>query len=315
MKDRKKTFALIGAAGYVAPRHMQAIQAVQGDLLVAMDPNDAIGFMDKYFPDARFFKEFERFERYVDQCNRRGEPINYVGIVSPDYLHDSHIRYALRAGADAICEKPLVLNPWNLDGLQELEKETGRRVYVVLQLRLHPDILKLQNELKNDPEKIHDVELTYITPRGRWFQISWKGDDSKSGGLATTIGIHFFDMLQLLFGEVNMNIVHVRDKHRVAGYMELKRARVRWYLSIDRNDLPDGHQPDQPYRSISLDEKEIEFSNGFTDLHTEVYKSVMDGKGLGIDEARASIRIVSDIRTIPLQVNMGEAHPFAKKYL
>lgn len=315
MKDRKKNFALIGAAGYVAPRHMQAIKAVGGELLAAMDPNDAIGFMDRYFPDARFFKEFERFERYVDQCNRHGETVNYVGIVSPDYLHDSHIRYALRAGADVICEKPLVLNPWNLDGLQELEKETGRRVYVVLQLRLHPDIIKLQKKLESEPDKIHDVELTYITPRGRWFQISWKGDDAKSGGLATTIGIHFFDMLQLLFGEVDMNIVHVRDKQRVAGYMELKRARVRWYLSIDRGDLPDGHQPDQPFRSISLDKNEIEFSDGFTDLHTEVYKAVMDGKGLGIDEARASIRIVSDIRTIPLQVNMAEAHPFARKYL
>ncbi len=315
MKSRKKTFALIGAAGYVAPRHMQAMKAVEGNLLVAMDPNDAIGFMDKYFPDAAFFKEFERFERFVDQCNRRGEPINYVGIVSPDHLHDSHIRYALRAGADVVCEKPLVLNPWNLDGLQELENETGHRVNVVLQLRLHPDIVKLKKELSEDKKKIHDVELTYITPRGRWFQISWKGNEDKSGGLATTIGIHFFDMLQLLFGKVKLNIVHVRDKHRVAGYMEFERARVRWYLSIDRSDLPNGNMPDQPYRNISMDGKQIEFSSGFSDLHTEVYRAVLKGQGLGIDDARPSIEIVSDIRTSPLQINMGEPHPFARKHL
>ena len=314
MSERKKTFALIGAAGYVAPRHMKAIKDVGGDLLAAMDPNDAIGFMDRYFPDARFFNEFERFERFIDQCNRRGEPVNYMGIVSPDYLHDSHIRYALRAGADVLCEKPLVLNPWNLDGLQELEHETGRRVYVVLQLRLHPDIMKLREEMADD-NKIHDVELTYITPRGRWFQISWKGDEGKSGGLATTIGIHFFDMMHLLFGKVSLNIVHVRDRQRVAGYMELERARVRWYLSIDRNDLPEGSAPDQPYRNIRLDKRAIEFSNGFTDLHSEVYRSVMEGRGLGIEEARPSIQIVSEIREHALQVNMGEPHPFARKYL
>jgi UDP-N-acetyl-2-amino-2-deoxyglucuronate dehydrogenase len=309
-------FALIGAAGYVAPRHMKAIKEVGGDLVAAFDPADSVGIIDSYFPDARFFVEFERFDRHIDKLYRRGDRIDYVGICSPNYLHDAHVRFALRCGADAICEKPLVLNPWNVDGLAEMENHTGRRVNTILQLRLHPAIIELKKQVDARPDRIHDVDLTYITSRGRWYQVSWKGDANKSGGIATNIGVHFYDMLGFVFGKVRTNVTHLRDPQRSAGYMEFERARVRWFLSVDREDLPKHVRGQQPtYRSITVDGDEVEFSGGFTDLHTESYKAILAGNGFGLDVVRPSIELVAAIRTMDLTPNSGERHPFAQKHV
>ncbi|MBF0249708.1 MAG: Gfo/Idh/MocA family oxidoreductase [Alphaproteobacteria bacterium] len=307
-------FALIGAAGYVAPRHMKAMKEVGGDLVAAYDPSDSVGVIDSHFPDARFFTEFERFDRHIDKIRRAGNKADYVSICSPNYLHDAHIRFALRSEADAICEKPLVLNPWNLDGLQDMERQTGKRVHTILQLRLHPAILALKERIDVEPaDKMFEVDLTYITSRGGWYFVSWKGDESKSGGIATNIGVHFYDMLSFVFGPLQASHVHLRTPSHAAGYLEYQRARVRWFLSVDRNDLPP-HTPkgQTTYRSITVDGNEVEFSGGFTDLHTLSYQDVLNGGGFGIDVVRPSIELVSNIRTCDLEPGRGEQHPFVQ---
>jgi Predicted dehydrogenases and related proteins len=294
-----KNFALIGAAGYIAPRHLQAIRDTGNNLVAALDRSDTVGVMDSYFPNADFFTEFERFDRHMDKLKRQGQKIDYVSICSPNYLHDSHIRFALRQGADAICEKPLVLNPWNVDALAEIEKETGRRVFTILQLRLHPSIIQLREEVLNGPkEKIYDVDLTYMTSRGHWYHISWKGDGSKSGGIATNIGIHFFDMLIWVFGSVKNVTVKEMTIESASGYIELERARVNWKLSINYEHIPAEIRAKgkRTYRSLTMNGKEIEFSDGFTELHTKSYESILKGSGFGLDEARPSIELAHRIR-------------------
>jgi UDP-N-acetyl-2-amino-2-deoxyglucuronate dehydrogenase len=304
-----RNFALTGVAGYVAPRHLQAIHDVGGHLVAALDPHDSVGVLDRYFSDAAFFTEFERFDRHVEKL-RRGPAegrVHYVSICAPNHLHDAHIRFALRVGADAICEKPLVLNPWNLDALEELERESGRRVYTVLQLRVHPTILALREKLSATSSAMHDVVLTYCAPRGRWYRYSWKGVDEQSGGVATNIGIHFYDLLLWLFGAVRHSRVHLRDPQRYGGVLELERARVRWFLSIDRGDLPAGASG--PFRSIVIDGHEVDFAEGFADLHTKVYAETLAGRGFTISDARPSIELVHDIRTAAVVAPDGEAHP------
>jgi UDP-N-acetyl-2-amino-2-deoxyglucuronate dehydrogenase len=307
-----KFYALTGAAGYIAPRHMRAIKETGGVLKAALDPSDSVGIIDSYFPDCRFFVEFERFDRHISKLLRQGERIDYVGICSPNYLHDAHCRFALRSGADAICEKPLVLNPWNIDGLAETEKDTGRKINTILQLRLHPTIRALKHRIANGREgRIHEVDLTYITSRGRWYYVSWKGDEQKSGGIATNIGVHFYDMLGFVFGKLKRNIVHLRAPGCAAGYLEYERAYVRWFLSINARHLPSRLEPTQrTYRSIRVDGEELEFSEGFTDLHTLSYCEILKGNGFPLDEARLSIETVAQIRTAPLQPYKGEQHPF-----
>ena len=305
-----KTFGLIGAAGYIAPRHMRAIKDVGGDIKVAFDPKDSVGVIDSYFPDARFFVEFERFDRHIDKMRRSGEPVDYISICSPNYLHDAHVRFVLRSEADAICEKPLVLNPWNLDGLAELSQRTDRKVNTILQLRLHPAIRALREQVAARPNRMHEVDLTYVTSRGRWYHVSWKGDEGKAGGIATNIGVHFFDMLAYVFGPPKENILHLRTATRAAGYLELQHARVRWFLSIEREDLPAGARKDQTtWRSIMVDGAEVEFSDGFTDLHTESYRDILADRGFSIDDVRPSIEIVSALRTKPIELNRGTRHP------
>lgn len=308
-------FALIGAAGYVAPRHMRAIKETDGNLVAAFDPSDSVGVIDGFFPDARFFTEFERFDRHVDMLARSGNAIDYISVCSPNYLHDAHARFGLRSGADVICEKPLVLNPWNLDGLQEMEQQTGKRLYTILQLRVHPAIIALKKRVDSaSHDQVFDVDLTYITSRGAWYHVSWKGDEAKSGGIATNIGVHFYDMLSFVFGELQSNCVHMRTVRHAAGYLEFKRARVRWFLSVDRSDLP-AHTPEgqATYRSITVDNDEIEFSGGFTDLHTRSYQNILGGGGFGIDEVRPSIELVSSIRGNALEPHKGDMHPFLKE--
>ena len=306
------SYALIGAAGYIAPRHLRAIKDTGGTLRAALDYTDSVGIMDSYFPDTRFFVEFERFDRYIDRCRREGSKVDYVAICSPNYLHDAHVRFALRSDCDAICEKPLVLNPWNIDAIGDMEKETGRQVNTILQLRLHPVIAALAEKIKNEPKgRVHDVELTYITSRGRWYYTSWKGDDNKAGGIATNIGVHFFDMLTHVFGPVKSNIAHHRAMDCAAGYLELERARVRWFLSINARDLPPSVKATKTtFRSITVDGQEVEFSEGFTDLHTESYKEIMAGRGFRIDAVRPSIEIVSSLRTAEIAPDKGRQHPF-----
>jgi UDP-N-acetyl-2-amino-2-deoxyglucuronate dehydrogenase len=293
-----KRFALIGAAGYIAPRHMKAIKDTGNDLIAAYDPYDGVGIMDSNFPDADFFTEFERFDRHIDKLRRSGEPIDFVSICSPNYLHDAHIRFGLKNGCDVICEKPLVLNPWNLDALQEIEKETGKKVYTILQLRLHPSIIALREKVLTNPDKVHDVNLTYITSRGKWYHHSWKGDSSKSGGIATNIGVHFFDMLTWVFGDVQENIVHEHTFDTARGFLRLERARVNWMLSIDYNKVPDDvkQQGKRTYRTLQMEGEEIEFSDGFTELHTRSYEEIIKGNGFGLEECRKAINLVSDIR-------------------
>lgn len=306
------SYALIGAAGYIAPRHLRAIKDTGGTLRAALDSTDSVGIMDSYFPDTRFFVEFERFDRYIDRCRREGQKIDYVSICSPNYLHDAHVRFALRSDADAICEKPLVLNPWNIDALAEMEKQTGRKVNTILQLRLHPVINALAEKIRAEPKgKVHDVDLTYITSRGRWYYTSWKGDEKKGGGIATNIGVHFFDMLSHVFGPLKANIAHHRAMDCAAGYLEFEKARVRWFLSINARDLPPAVQGKKTtYRSITLDGEEVEFSEGFTDLHTQSYQEIMAGRGFPLEAVRPSIEIVSHLRNAELQPGLGRQHPF-----
>ncbi len=304
-------FALIGAAGFVAPRHMRAIRDNDSELIAALDPSDSVGVIDSYFPDAHFFTEFERFDRHIDKLSRRGQGVDYVSVCSPNYLHDAHVRFALRSHADAICEKPLVLNSWNIDGLAEMERATGRRVFTILQLRLHPAIVALKQKMEQqDSGILHEVDLCYVTSRGRWYQASWKGDEKKSGGIATNIGVHFFDMLGFVFGDLQESILHVNEDSRAGGYLEFDRARVRWFMSADRNDLPPSVAGDQTtYRSVTVDGKEIEFSEGFADLHTLSYTEILAGRGYGIDEVRASIELVSALRSADVTPNRGDRHP------
>jgi len=294
-----KNFALIGAAGYVAPRHMEAIRSTGNILVAALDKNDSVGILDRYFPNADFFTEFERFDRHLEKLKRQGKTkVDFVSICSPNYLHDAHIRFALRYGADAICEKPLVLNPWNVDVLTEIEKETGRRIFSILQLRHHPTIQALKKKVADDPkDKIYDIELTYITPRGKWYYTSWKGDEAKSGGIATNIGVHFFDMLTWVFGSVKKNEVHLRAHDRASGFLELEKARVTWYLSIDKDTLLHVGKKDlKSFRSILIDGKELEFSSGFEDLHTISYSQILEGKGFSLSDVKPSIEVVHEIR-------------------
>ncbi|MCB9012673.1 MAG: Gfo/Idh/MocA family oxidoreductase [Bacteroidales bacterium] len=313
--ETKKNFAIIGVAGYIAVRHLKAIKETNNVLLAALDNFDSVGFIDSYFPDADFFVEFERFDRHIDKLKRCGKKVDYVSICSPNYLHDSHIRFALRNDADAICEKPMVLNPWNIDALQNFEKETGRRVYNILQLRLHPSILALKKRIEESPaDKIHEIDLSYITSRGNWYHFSWKGDIQKSGGIATNIGVHFFDMLTWIFGGVKTNTVQLLQKDKAAGYLELEKARVRWFMSIDYNDVPKEYQEkgQRTFRSITVDGDELEFSGGFTDLHTQTYQAILAGKGYGLEDARTSIETVYNIRNATATGLKGEVHPMAK---
>ncbi|MFZ1750887.1 MAG: Gfo/Idh/MocA family oxidoreductase [Saprospiraceae bacterium] len=310
-----KNFAIIGAAGYIAPRHLKAIKDTNNHLLAAYDPNDSVGIMDSYFPEAAFFTEFERFDRHIDKLKRKDNPINYVSICSPNYLHDAHMRFGLRSGADVICEKPIVLNPWNIDALQEIESETGKSVYTILQLRLHESIIALKKKIDaGSKDKVYDFDLTYQTSRGNWYYTSWKGDVSKSGGIATNIGVHFFDMLGWVFGKVKQNIVHIHTHDRAAGFLEFDRARIRWFLSIDYDTIPEHvrNTGKRTFRSMEIDGEQIEFSDGFTELHTMSYNDILSGGGFKIDASRQAIEIVHDIRTkTPIGLT-GDYHPFAK---
>ena len=314
-----KNFALIGASGYIAPRHLKAIKDTNNNLLAALDRFDSVGIMDSYFPEADFFVEPERFDRHLEKLKYdKGIGLDYVSICTPNYLHDSHIRMALRRGADAICEKPLVLNPWNLDALAQMEKETGQRIWNILQLRLHKNIIELKKKVDTAPiDKIFDIDLTYLTSRGNWYYTSWKGDISKSGGVASNIGVHFYDMLSWIFGAVKKNVTHVHTHDRAAGYLEFEKARVRWFLSINYDVLPDDIKAkgQRTYRSITIEGEELEFSGGFTDLHTKVYKGVLVGEGYGLEDARQAIEIVHEIRNSSPVGLKGDFHPFAKKKL
>ena len=294
-----KNFILIGAAGYIAPRHMKAIKETGNDLIAAYDPYDGVGVIDSHFPNANFFTEFERFDRHVEKLKRAGTKIDYVSICSPNYLHDSHIRYGLRIGADVICEKPLVLNPWNVDALIELEAEYKNNVHTILQLRHHEAILELKDKIKNGlSDKVYDIDLTYITSRGNWYYTSWKGNEEKSGGIASNIGVHFFDMLQWIFGPLENSSVDIKTKDTNSGKLNFKQANVNWYLSINANNLPQQAKNDglSTFRNLSIEGEEIEFSKGFTDLHTVSYQHILDGKGYGLADAKSSIEIVSEIR-------------------
>ena len=312
-----KNFALIGASGYIAPRHLKAIKDTNNLLLAALDKFDSVGIMDSYFPEADFFVETERFDRHIEKLkHEQNISPDYFSICTPNYLHDSHIRMALRRGADAICEKPLVLNPWNLDALQHMERETGRRIWNILQLRLHESIIELKKKVEAAPEdKIFDVDLTYLTSRGNWYYTSWKGDKDKSGGIATNIGVHFYDMLGYIFGDLKRNDVHLHTHDRAAGYLEFERARVRWFLSINYDVLPEqikiGGQ--RTFRSITIEGEELEFSGGFTDLHTKVYRDILEGGGYGLEDSRQAIEIVHDIRNAEVIGLKGDYHPFASK--
>lgn len=307
-----KTFGLIGVAGYIAPRHLRAIKETGNTLACALDPHDCVGVMDSYFPEADFFTEFERFDRHVDKLRRKGCGLDFLSVCSPNYLHDSHIRFGLRSGASVICEKPLVLNPWNIEGLEVLEKESGQRVYSILQLRLHPSIVGLRKRVKeilgHDPNRVFDVDLTYITARGKWYFVSWKGDVSKSGGVATNIGVHFFDMLAWIFGGVRESLVHYLDAQSASGILTLAHARVRWFLSVDAKTLPNAQKG--TFRLISLNGESLEFSDGFTDLHTESYRDILRGGGFGLLDTKGCIAIVHAIRNAEIIGIKGDYHPF-----
>lgn len=324
-----RKFAIIGASGFIAPRHLKAIKETGNKLVAALDPFDSVGIMDSYFPEASFFTEFERFDRHLELLRRKGEitpvpersrrvedgQVDFVSVCTPNYLHDAHIRFGLRVGADVICEKPLVLNPWNLEALAQIEKETGRKVYNILQLRLHPSIIALKERVSEGPaDKVYNLNLTYITARGKWYYTSWKGDVSKSGGIATNIGVHFYDMLSWVFGEVKENIVHVASHDRVSGFLQFKQATVRYFLSINEETLPDEIRKagKRTYRLLEMDGEEIEFSDGFTDLHTESYRQILSGKGFPLMDAMPSIQLVHAIRhTEPVGLK-GEYHPLAR---
>lgn len=310
-----KNFAIIGVAGYIAPRHLRAVKDTGNNLSAAYDIFDSVGIMDSFFPDASFFTEFELFDRHLSKMRREGNGVDYVSICTPNYLHDAHIRYGLRLNADVICEKPLVLNPWNIDALAEAEKESGRRVNTILQLRLHDAIISLKNRVAAAPkDKVFDVDLTYITSRGNWYYTSWKGDERKSGGVATNIGVHFYDMLSWVFGDVRQNIVHVSSFDRVAGILELEKARVRYFLSINADTLPADTKAagKRTFRSLSMEGTEVEFSDGFTELHTDSYRKIIAGDGFGLADARNAVQIVHDIRhATPLGLK-GDYHPLAR---
>ena len=294
-----KNFALIGAGGYIAPRHMRAIKDTGNNLLAALDKHDSVGILDSYFPKADFFTEFERFDRHVEKLKRQKIPTDYVSVCSPNYLHDSHIRFGLRIGADVICEKPVVLNPWNVDALMEIEKETGSRIFTILQLRLHPAIIALKEKIDALPEgKKHRIDLNYITSRGNWYNTSWKGDIEKSGGIATNIGVHFFDMLMWIFGDVEENTVSEMSRLSASGHLELKKASVNWSLSIDANKLPEEANKAgmRTFRTLNIDGESFEFSDGFTELHTRSYEEIIAGRGFRISETRKAIQVVHDIR-------------------
>ena len=314
-----KNFALLGASGFVAPRHLKAIKDTGNELIAALDPFDSVGIIDSYFPRANFFVEPERFDRFLEKRKYEDElKLDYLSICTPNYLHDAHIRMALRRGADAICEKPLVLNPWNIDTLEKIEQESGQKVWNVLQLRVHPSIIALKEKVDAaGKDKIFDVDLTYITSRGNWYYSSWKGKEEKSGGIATNIGVHFYDMLAWVFGGVKKNTVHLHTHDRAAGYLEFEKARVRWFLSINEDVLPEEvkSKGQRTYRSIKLEGEEVEFSTGFTDLHTRVYEGVLSGKGYGLSEARTAIEIVHEVRTQKPIGLKGDYHPFASKKL
>jgi UDP-N-acetyl-2-amino-2-deoxyglucuronate dehydrogenase len=312
-------FALIGAAGYIAPRHMRAIKATGNQLIVALDPSDSVGVIDSYSPESSFFTEFERFDRHIDKLQRgpSEDRVDFVSICSPNYLHDAHMRFALRSDADAICEKPLVLNPWNIDGLLQIEETTGRKVSTILQLRVHPAIVALRDKVRGDRAgRKYEVDLTYITSRGRWYLHSWKGDEKKSGGIATNIGVHFFDMLHFIFGALQHNVVHLSEDVRAGGYLEYEHARVRWFLSVDADDLPQAQkEADQrTFRSITVDGEEIEFSDGFADLHTVSYEKILAGEGFGLEANRCAIKTVADIRTSRPAPLVGDFHPQLLKH-
>ena len=308
-----KNFALTGAAGYIAPRHLKAIKDTGNKLICAVDPHDSVGILDKFFPDASFFVEFERFDRHIEKLRRNGntEKIDYISICSPNYLHDAHMRMALRIGANAICEKPLVLNPWNLDALQELEGESEGNIYTILQLRLHPSLIELKKKLEKEKSRKSEVSLTYITSRGPWYRFSWKGIEEKSGGVATNIGIHFFDLLIWLFGKVQHIELHLSEPNKMSGFLELERANVKWFLSIDRNDLSAEtvSQGRSTFRSIQVDNNEVEFTEGFTDLHTHVYEETLAGTGFRIDDARPSIQLVYELRNMLITATPENPHP------
>lgn len=317
--EKMKNFGLIGVGGYIAPRHLRAIKDTGNRLVAAVDRHDSVGIMDSYFPDAAFFTEFERFDRHVDKLRRIGEAIDFISIVSPNYLHDAHIRFALRNHAHAICEKPLVLSPWNIDALEAMSAETGYNVYSILQLRLHESVMamreKVRAKLANAPDHVFDVDLTYLTSRGHWYFSSWKGDEKKSGGIATNIGVHFYDMLLWIFGTPSENIVHISNGDVASGFLGFKNARVSWFLSVNADYLPVEAQElgKRTFRNISIDGEALEFSEGFTELHTESYKDILGGGGFGLAEARPSIELVHAIRNARPVGLTGDSHPFAAK--
>ncbi|MCW3804162.1 Gfo/Idh/MocA family protein [Plebeiibacterium marinum] len=314
-----KQFALIGASGYIAPRHLKAIKETGNNLVAALDPYDGVGIMDSFFPNADFFVETERFDRHIEKLKyEKGIDLDFMSICTPNYLHDAHIRMALRRGSDAICEKPLVLNPWNIDALARVQEDTGKKIYNILQLRLHPSIISLKKKVESGPQdKVYDIDLSYITSRGHWYYTSWKGDVSKSGGIATNIGVHFYDMLSFIFGNVKQNIVHIHTHDRAAGYLEFEKARVRWFLSINEDVLPNmiKEKGQRTFRSITIEGEELEFSGGFTDLHTRCYEEILKGNGYGIDAPRQAIEIVHAIRHEKPVGLIGDYHPLAKKPL
>lgn len=318
MSIEVKNFALMGAAGYIAPRHMEAIKATGNRLVAALDPFDSVGIMDSYFPKADFFTEYERFDRHIEKLKRQGQEIDYVSICSPNYLHDSHIRFGLRHRAHVICEKPLVLNPWNAEALHHIEEESGRKVYCILQLRLHPSVIELKRQVEAAPkDTIWDIDLTYLTSRGHWYYTSWKGNPEKSGGIATNIGVHFYDMLMWIFGPVKESIVHLHTHDRAAGFLSLKRARIRWFLSINYDVIPDKIKMSgaRSYRSLKIGNQEFEFSGGFIDLHSRSYKHILNGGGYGIDDASAAIELVHQIRSSKTSGPDGTEHELVHKPL
>ena len=313
-----KRFGLIGVGGYIAPRHLKAIRETGNDLVVAMDVSDSVGIMDRYFPDAEFFTEFEQFEAYVEDEKLRGYKLDYLSVCSPNYLHVPHMKFALRNGINVICEKPLVLNSSDLSVLQDYEKKYGARVSSILQLRLHPSIIALREKVQSAPkDKVFDVDLTYMTSRGKWYMRSWKGVDQKSGGVATNIGVHFYDMLHSVFGPVKSNEVHYRDDKTCAGYLEYEQARVRWFLSIDASHLPDNAIRGEKltYRSITIEGEELEFSGGFTDLHTQSYKHILDGQGYGVEENRTAIETVEAIRLSRMVTDPVDPHALLNRVI
>lgn len=309
-----KDFALIGAAGFIAPRHLEAIKNTGNNLVAALDKVDSVGILDNYFPDTNFFTEYERFDRYIEKLARNGNPIDYLSVCSPNYLHDSHIRFGLRNGASVICEKPLVLNPWNVEALEKIQNETGKKVFTIFQLRYHPDILRLKQMILNsDAGKIFDIDLTYITARGKWYYTSWKGDITKSGGIATNIGIHFFDMLIWIFGKVLNNVVHIHTHDRAAGFLQLNRARVRWFLSINENTLPVTvkERGGRVFRSIAIENNEVEFNTSYPDLYTKSYEAILSGNGFSLLDVLPAIELIHSIRTIHPVGIIGDYHPYA----